>query len=717
MGEIKIEVDILYSPHAENKLDRFLIEQAIVRFTGLSNVYDRITVLVADQHAINSGFFERNEKRLFGKTTMALSGKTTAILSASLPPKGCIEINSDKFCSFPEWKQKFAIRHECCHLLEVSPSSTTLQRLVQAYGFEYMRDIIRYRREFVAHICMLKRYPSDWLREPLRIPENIMSPRVFYGKIKRNKGPRAAVEVAISNCIKVLSLVYIYEYLIENVKCSSQLRRDLGRYKSYLQSWWNQVRRDTSNKLPLISDFIQKQDFEDKETFFQKVENLLGLLDSLFPRISGSMERWNPTLADVAKSVRLIEQYFGKEWLRKQIKVQNRRPRGWRKKFTHHLKPEPHPILPLYLNTLANLESLKRNSGLPMEKSVLELLSFCDTLRVIKNIDVVDVRDHTVATKPWSKFKARLKDRDEFNQASYEMQIAAALRRSGFKVYFIQESVRKGEKTPDLLVKKGKEEIYVECKYRRPTKRELQYKNMFNEFYSRSMRLMYKLGKFYSIVVEWLHDPTISLVESEIEFLESKIRNGEEGYFKTQNAKLWLKHLASEGEVFEGSYNVNIGEYRSEQVDIMIAQAYSCPLPANGLVKYKNPTFVMFRNISYLDDMIDGIVELLNKAYHQILENGPGIVFLEAHLSFLDQNIKESLQDLENRLKRKLNLISRVNAIIITRSYFSEERVKVANKEAVVIARKVESRTIPNTRPASSISRDSFKKILSLRYY
>jgi len=279
-----MEIDIESSPDVRGRFDPSLFEGTIAEFEGLSSIYSKITVLAASEDAIKKGFFEHQEKRIFGEPIIPLTGQTQSLSSSGSPPEGCIKVNLDRFDSFPHWKQMLAIRHECCHLLRASLSSRTLGRLLKVYSFEYLRDIIRYRREFVAHICILKQYPSDWLREPVRIPKTIGSPRTFYRKIKKENGVRAAVEVAISNSIKILSLIYIYEVLAENIVVPAELTKDLQRYKSYLGSWWYQVSKDTDSRIPVVSDVIRVEDFEDEEIFFQKVEGLLNQVGTMFPR-------------------------------------------------------------------------------------------------------------------------------------------------------------------------------------------------------------------------------------------------------------------------------------------------------------------------------------------------------------------------------------------------------------------------------------------------
>lgn len=428
-------------------------------------------------------------------------------------------------------------------------------------------------------------------------------------------------------------------------------------------------------------------------------------------------EKWSPQIADLAKSIAFTESYFGESWLRAQAEEQGQRPKDWHKKFTHHLKPEPHPILPIYLKARDNLRQLKKDSAAGFDVEALELISISDVLRAVRTIDVVDINSKLLPAKTYEKLAHRLRNKEDFHQALYEGQIAAALKKSGLAVCFVQESRREKEKTPDLLIRDGTALTYVECKYQAMTKREQQYGRIFNDFYWRVMRLMYCIGKFYSVCIEWSRDPTVKDILHLIDWIEKKMGNDEEGCFEEDVTKVWLKRLASRGQVFDGEFRVDISDYRSDDQHVDITMLHVNGGIFDGKVKHKNPTLVMFRSISYLDDVVDGIVEQLNKAYRQIPERGPGIVFLESRLSFLNTRVQESLEELQRRLEGKLNIVGRVNLIVLTRSHFVRQNRKIDDREAVVIARVVESRIVRNQKPASAIAKSIFDKICSLKYY
>jgi hypothetical protein len=429
------------------------------------------------------------------------------------------------------------------------------------------------------------------------------------------------------------------------------------------------------------------------------------------------VENWEPTITELRNSISLIQDYFGKEWIDEQRKILKNKPKQFANKFTHHLKPEPHSIVSLYVDSLRNYAQIESNPENGFDIAALRLISFCQSLARLQRIGVVDFSGKKLTMNSQDRFRERLRNKDEFDQTAYEIQIAVALARKGLSTWFIQESSKANEKTPDILVVYKKQRFYVECKYQGLTNREKQYENSFKEFYWRSMHLMFQIGEFYSICVEWIKDPVLEDVITTVELLKEKIREKQAGIIETETAKIWLDHMASRGQIFDGPFTYDIGKYKSDSqhIDIVMPQAHVGIF--DGVPKHRNPTLIMFRNIAYLDDLVNGAIQDINKAYSQIPEKGPSAIFLENRVSFLDEFIKESAKDLQERIERKLGLISRINRVILTKSYFDKKRVEVHNRVGIAIMRFVESRIIPNPKPATPLLQDIIDRITSLRYY
>src|SRR4030042_2244642 len=232
-------------------------------------------------------------------------------------------------------------------------------------------------------------------------------------------------------------------------------------------------------------------------------------------------EQWTPTEAQLQNAISLIEDFFGKEWLKQQGQL-NQKPKQFANKFTHHLKPEPHPIVPLYLKSIETLNLIKSGKQDYFDISSLRLISYFENFNKLKRIGIVSIDGKKISSSSENKFKDRLKLVDEFFQTTYEIQIAVALARQGFSTWFIEET---NVKTPDILVVFRANRFYVECKYQGLTSREELYENVFREFYWRSMRSMFRLGDLCSICVEWLRAPTTKDVMPTITLLEERMKN------------------------------------------------------------------------------------------------------------------------------------------------------------------------------------------------
>jgi len=128
----------------------------------------------------------------------------------------------------------------------------------------------------------MKRYLDDWLREPLGIPKNILSPRSFYRRERKMKGVRHAIFIEINNSINVLRIIYLHEHLLRIPQVPNQLKEDfeqnLKRYKRYLDSWWRCLQKDVDHKLPSLREWLSREHFENEEIFFDRISHLLTII-------------------------------------------------------------------------------------------------------------------------------------------------------------------------------------------------------------------------------------------------------------------------------------------------------------------------------------------------------------------------------------------------------------------------------------------------------
>jgi len=184
------------------------------------------------------------------------------------------------FDALPRWKKVLCLRHECCHLLDRSGPSPTLEMLMKKYGW-WLTNLVGYRREYMAHLCATERSLDDWLRSPVSIESDI-GPRKLYRRERRTRGVEVAVYNAIDNSVKVLSFVYLFEHLVGLPHLPGQFReefqQDLKRYNEYLDSWWHCLQKDVKCKLLSPREWLSSDDFKNEERYFGRISRLVAAI-------------------------------------------------------------------------------------------------------------------------------------------------------------------------------------------------------------------------------------------------------------------------------------------------------------------------------------------------------------------------------------------------------------------------------------------------------
>ena len=159
------------------------------------------------------------------------------------------------FDALPRWKKVLCLRHECCHLLDRSGPSPTLEMLMKKYGW-WLTNLVGYRRD--------------------------IGPRKLYRRERRTRGVEVAVYNAIDNSVKVLSFVYLFEHLVGLPHLPGQFReefqQDLKRYNEYLDSWWHCLQKDVKCKLLSPREWLSSDDFKNEERYFGRISRLVAAI-------------------------------------------------------------------------------------------------------------------------------------------------------------------------------------------------------------------------------------------------------------------------------------------------------------------------------------------------------------------------------------------------------------------------------------------------------
>ena len=244
-------------------------------FPELNEMYDEILIIIGNERDIQNRRFEEVVTKFFGERPVSLTSQCFPVKMTPHPPKGCIEINLSIFETYAEWKQKFSIRHECCHLLNYEETPTILDELRQRYPMDYLKAFIRYQHEFLAHSCCIQRYPEDWLREPLGFNEAMPSPRVAYREIRERSGRCAAIYFAVQNMVHLLSLLCLYDNVPSNFRPQITRKREIA--EGFLKSFFQELQND-AHSFPPPNGWIGCNEFLKVEGYLRKVQALLSLV-------------------------------------------------------------------------------------------------------------------------------------------------------------------------------------------------------------------------------------------------------------------------------------------------------------------------------------------------------------------------------------------------------------------------------------------------------
>jgi hypothetical protein len=245
-------------------------------FRELNGKYSSFKVITFRAELTSIEVVNKEVSDFMGEKAISLTGEDFAIRNTANPPKACLEINISMFEKFQDWKQRFAIRHELAHLSFNSKLSETLNRLISKYGLDKIRAFVRFQHEYIVHRLMIKRWEEDWLKEPVGFNESMPNPALAALNIRKTRGRREAMLFCIQNITHLLTLLKLYNIVSNHNRQVSKAKKI--RLKKYRLSFYNALNVDSKN-FPDPVDWFNEEDFCSEELYFQKIEELLLILD------------------------------------------------------------------------------------------------------------------------------------------------------------------------------------------------------------------------------------------------------------------------------------------------------------------------------------------------------------------------------------------------------------------------------------------------------
>jgi len=327
------------------------------------------------------------------------------------------------------------------------------------------------------------------------------------------------------------------------------------------------------------------------------------------------------------------------------------------------------------------------------------------------NIPIIDENGRQLQANIKQIWGRRLRDPEDFDKAIYEIKVASSYRKAGYKVYFVKEGIKK---TPDLLVEKNEEKVYVECKKKdRKTRRDQYNENIWGKIYTSTLRFMDKTKKNYAVVVKTNSDLTPNDESYLIMCIQTLIANSDHGIHKTDKFEIILKELQEWEKPVNGPFELDVKEFgvRIDEPTVILYQHADVKFSDDfKAVEHKNPRFMAFVS-TLLPDRVLSILRSFDRAYKQIPKKGPGIIYIEVNTGLYkkdhNQELGRDLAIVKQRIDGKLNLTGRVNAVVLTASSYTQAEGKAYYR--------VEISCFKNPNPVQPLNREFLDNICKIK--
>jgi len=305
-----------------------------------------------------------------------------------------------------------------------------------------------------------------------------------------------------------------------------------------------------------------------------------------------------------------------------------------------------HPFLKWWL-------AFKRDYDISLNKNVLSLCGdsakLLDLYYHIKLISSISNSERIIKS---------LKNRSTFHSGVYECYVASAYVNKGYKIIIPQEYGGDGKRTCDLIIIKGKEKIFIECKSLDDREKQRRADTLMRNI----LNLLIRHKKSWKVEIELNEELTnqkyqdiTDIIRNDINKERKNICHRLGNYVKIECIELGNWDENNNGPIFFSStFGAKLirfhGDFKSD---------------SNKNPIYKEFALVLLK-LSFEDNIPKRIYNALKKARRQISENGPGIV----HISLPYEEGLKTLKVIDLTYKEIFNKLNRdtrrINAVVIT---------------------------------------------------
>lgn len=304
------------------------------------------------------------------------------------------------------------------------------------------------------------------------------------------------------------------------------------------------------------------------------------------------------------------------------------------------INADTHPFYKLWQVYKQNTIQTKQEGLLRISEQIVELIDLLLNLQAIKDIKNKDRIINSIIRK------------NTFHSACFEASIAAGYKTSGYTIDIMEESE---QKTPDLVIKTGKDKIYIECKSLEDF--SIKRTSALEELMSEIEEYLFKSEKSYSVLISLGYIVDFKNKTELTNFIKDLISNNMFGIHVNYILQTKIEIIKNRewNETFYGNINLPNTYLCDGRCQVKV-------LP-NGTTENMNLTLVAIEPFVDLN-VDDRVISEFNKARKQLPKNACSIVHIqlpikkEINFLYVIDNTYNKLQKrFENNTKRICSVV------------------------------------------------------------
>lgn len=363
---------------------------------------------------------------------------------------------------------------------------------------------------------------------------------------------------------------------------------------------------------------------------------------------------------DERKPHETLAKFIGKDWIEAELgKV---KLDGYNNMNSMNLaRIDMHPLIKAIVGTQIKLKRSEQVGKTPIALGRDELLQnlLHENLTILDPL--LDVED----------IQKRLRNKDEFPKAEYELAIAAGYARMGYNSSFIKRSSSK--RTGEFYVSdKNGNTVLIECKKKDMTSpKEQKINSWWEEFQHLMMQKLKNIKKPYGIAIHIPLNPERTETHSAVDEIAKIILSNQEGENTIINGKyrVALKKFCEIGGSANPDQVGSFGKDADFSVSVAKQNKSAWPLGNKLPTELHDPMKVSgYGSSDFLEEKVNSIISTLGDAYGQLEEDKPNVVYVDINVaSMTPERSSAIMAKLPSEIRKKLSRdYSKISAVVLT---------------------------------------------------